>query len=188
MSQLFIPILLGTAREGRQSEKAARYVLSQARQYRQFETELLDVRDFVGAARTTAMIQDRAAQWSDIMKRADGLIIVSPEYNHGYPGELKMMLDQLYKEYNRKPVGICGVSGGMLGGGRMAEMLRVSLIELQMVPIRNAVYFSDIGNLFDETGAIKDPSFTDRLKTVFDELVWYAAALKHARQFNPSLQ
>lgn len=61
------------------------------------------------------------------MTRADGLVIVSPEYNHGYPGEMKLMLDQLYKEYNRKPVGICGVSSGALGGARMVEQLRLIL-------------------------------------------------------------
>lgn len=181
---LFIPIVLGTAREGRRSEKAARYVLEQAKSYGQFETELLDVRDFVGTGKTEAMPEERAGKWQEIMKKADGLIIVSPEYNHGYPGELKLMLDQLYEEYNRKPVAICGVSAGNLGGGRMAEMLRICLIELQMVPIRNAVYFSNIKNLFDDAGAIKDSPFGDRLKTLFDELVWYSRALASARETN----
>ncbi len=181
MENLFIPILLGTAREGRKSENAARYVFEQAGQSGKFQTELLDVRDFVGAGKTGAMAADRAAKWQEIMKRADGLIIVTPEYNHGYPGELKLMLDQLYEEYNKKPVAICGTGGG-LGGGRMMEMLRVSLIELQMVPIRNAVYFSQIGNLFDESGMIKDNAYANRLKTLFDELAWYARALKRARE------
>jgi len=181
MKDLFIPIILGTAREGRQTEHAARYVLEQAGAYGWFQTELLDVRDFVAVGHTLAMGEDKAKKWSDIMTRSDGLIIVAPEYNHGYPGELKMMLDQLYKEYNRKPVAVCGTGGG-LGGGRMVEMLRISLIELQMVPIRNAVYFSNVMNLFDESGAIKDPAYQDRLKTLFDELVWYAGALKSARE------
>ena len=181
MNQLFIPILLGTAREGRQSEKAAKFVLEEAKKYGQFETQLLDVRDFVGVAKTKAMGETKAKEWSEIMKRADGLIIVSPEYNHGYPGELKLMLDHLYDEYNRKPVAICGVSGGDLGGARMVEVLRTSLIELQMVPTRNAVYFGAIQNLFDEQGKIKDQSFAEKLKPMFDELVWYAKALKAAR-------
>lgn len=181
MDQLFIPILLGTAREGRQSEKATKFVLQEAKKYGQFETQLLDVRDFAGPAKTQAMPKEQAEKWSEIMAKADGLIIVSPEYNHGYPGELKLMLDQLYKEYNRKPVGLCGVSGGGLGGARMVEALRTSLIELQLVPLRNAVYFSGIQNLFDDSGDIKDPSFSQKLATMFDELVWYAKALKTAR-------
>lgn len=180
--QLFVPIFLGTAREGRESEKVARFVFRQAKFYGKFETELLDVHDFVGIAKTGAMEEEKSRSWSEIMKRADGLIIVSPEYNHGYPGELKLMLDQLYEEYNRKPVGICGVSAGILGGARMVEQLRLVFIELQMVPIRNAVYFSNVRNLFDEKGEIRDPSYADRLKTFFDELVWYALVLKEGRK------
>lgn len=181
MEKLFIPILLGTAREGRQSEKVANYAFEQTKAYGQFETELLDVRDFVGTAKTKAMPEESAKKWSEIMERADGLIIVAPEYNHGYPGELKLMLDQLYKEYNRKPVGICGVSGGSLGGARMAEVLRILLIELQMVPIRNAVYFSAVQDLFDEKGVIQDLSYGQKFTAMLDELVWYAKALKVAR-------
>lgn len=190
MGNLFIPILLGSGRKGRESEKAARYVLEQAKKYGNFETEFLDVRDFV-VSPLTGRIDDegelvgaalkKSGEWKEIMRRADGLIIVSPEYNHGYPGELKLMLDQLYEEYNRKPVGICGAAGG-LGGGRMVEVLRTALIELQMAPIRMAVYFQNVYNLFDESGKIKDLKYEERLRVFFDELVWYAMALKSARE------
>jgi NAD(P)H-dependent FMN reductase len=102
--------------------------------------------------------------------------------NHGYPGELKMMLDQLYEEYNHKPIGICGV-GGMVGGSRMVEQLRLVAIELQMVPIRNAVYFPMAWSIFDEQGNPKDTQpYEDRLKSFFEELEWYAKALKQARE------
>lgn len=181
MKNLFIPILLGSAREGRQSEKAAVFVYEEAKRYGQFDTELLDVRDFVAECQTAAMPEKKSKEWSKIMKKADGLIIVSPEYNHGYPGELKLMLDEIYEEYNRKPLGICGVSGGRLGGARMAEMLRTTAIELQMVPIRSAVYFSSVQNLFDKKGNIQDESYHARLQGLFDELLWYAEALKTAR-------
>ncbi|MBI1984628.1 MAG: NAD(P)H-dependent oxidoreductase [Candidatus Wildermuthbacteria bacterium] len=181
METIFIPILLGTAREGRQSEKAAKFVLQQAVSYGKFETELLDVRDFVSLAKTERMPENESSRWSKIMTRADGLIIVVPEYNHGYPGELKLMLDQLYKEYNRKPVGVCGVSMGPLGGARMVEALRTSLVELQMVPVRNAVYFSSIQDLFDENGTMKDDSYAKKLLVLFDEVLWYAKALQKAR-------
>lgn len=181
--KLFIPIVLGSGREGRQSEKAARYVFEQAKAYKKFETEFIDVRDYVTLPQTARSgMEVKQLPWQKIMSRADGLIIVSPEYNHGYPGELKLLLDQLYEEYNRKPVAICGASAGMMGGARMVECLRISLIELQMVPIRNAVYFSNISKLFDEKGEIKEESFSDRLKVMFDELVWYAEALKTARE------
>src|SRR3989338_3435833 len=171
---LFIPILLGSGREGRQSEKAANFVLHEAQAYGQFETQLIDARDFALSRTDNTVGSTDAKAFSELIKRADGLIIVAPEYNHGYPGELKLVLDQLYKEYNRKPLGICGVSSGMLGGGRMVEQLRLVAIELQMVPIRNAVYFPMVKNLFDGDGNIKDgDGYRKRLSVFFDELAWY---------------
>ncbi len=179
---LFIPIILGTAREGRRSEAAARFVLAQAQTYGQFETEMFDVRDYAIVPKTERNGKEATdLPWAKVMARADGLIIVAPEYNHGYPGELKFMLDQAYVEYNRKPAAICGVGGG-LGGGRMVEGLRTVLLELQMVPVRNAIYFSNPWNLFDAQGAINDPSYAEKLKIMFDELLWYARALKTARE------
>lgn len=180
---LFIPILLGTARKGRKSEKVAKFVLEEAKQYGQFETELIDARDF-GLSRTDdTKTSQKSKKFSEIMQRADGLIVVSPEYNHGYPGELKMILDQLYKEYKHKPIGICGVSEGNMGGARMVEQLRLVSIELQMVPISTAVYFPNVEDLFDEKGNIKNSDTYDkRFQVFFDELVWYAKALKAARE------
>ena len=182
MEKIYIPILLGTAREGRRSEKVAHYVLDQAKIQGLFEPELFDVKDFVKICRTDDTEKtDEAKRWSEIMQRADGLLIVSPEYNHGYPGELKLMLDQIFDEYDKKPVGMCGVSSGHMGGARMVEALRSVFIALHMVPMQNAVYFSNAKNLFDEQGVIRDASYGDRLKKLFEELAWYANALKTAR-------
>lgn len=178
---MYIPIILGTAREGRRSELAARFVLGQV-QKRGLETEILDVKEcLIGTTNNNGEIP-QAKKLAEKISRADGLIIVSPEYNHGYPGELKVMLDMLYDEYNHKPLGICGVSIGALGGARMVEQLRLVAIELKMVPIREAVYFSKVGELFDASGAVKDTSFEERTKKFLDELVWYAEALKIARE------
>ena len=178
---MFIPVILGTAREGRNSEHAARFVLEQVRAA-SLETELIDVREFEICKTDKTETDPRSKKFSETVKRADGVVIVSPEYNHGYPGELKIMLDEAYKEYRRKPVAICGVSVGGLGGARVVEQLRLVCIELHMVPIRNAVYFSNVAKLFDEKGNILDPSFNDKMKVVIDELTWYAKALKTARE------
>ena len=179
---LFIPIILGSAREGRQSEKAAKFVLEEAKLYGKFETELIDVRDFGLLKTDDTKTSEKAKKFSETIDRADGLIIISPEYNHGYPGELKMTLDQLYKEYKHKPVGICGVSEGRMGGSRAVEQLRLVAIEFQMVPISKAVYFSNIEDVFDEQGNNKYlDSYRKQLKSLFDELEWYAKALKAAK-------
>ena len=166
--RLFIPIILGTAREGRRSENVAKFVLSEAKKYG-FKTELIDVKDYTTSSTQTMkkFIKDKL---SSTIKKSNGLIIVSPEYNHGYPGELKMFLDNFYEEYFYKPLAICGVSKGVLGGARMVEQLRLVSIELHMIPIREAVYFASVTNLFDAKGIIKDNSYQERLRIMFKEL------------------
>ena len=175
-----IPIILGTAREGRQSEKAANYMLAQVQALGKIETELIDVRDYRIAASKEETPATKA--YTEKIAKADGLIVVSPEYNHAYPGELKMMLDIAYQEYARKPVGLCGVSMSPMGGVRVVEQLRGVFAELHMMDIREALYFSSVGKLFDEQGNITDASYGERVKTFLDELVWYTKALKTARE------
>ncbi len=172
-----IPVILGTAREGRESEKAARFVLSEAKKYG-LDSEIIDVRDFTTGVTDRTKTSAKAKKFIEKISKADALIIVSPEYNHGYPGELKILLDSAYEEYFGKPVGICGVSSGGLGGARMTEQLRLVCIELHMLPIREAVYFSGILQLFDSAGKIKDASYSDRLKKFFQELENYAKLLR----------
>lgn len=180
-NELFIPLILATGRKERKSEGVAKFVFEEVKA-RGFESELIDVRTFALSETDNTKTSETAKKFAGVITRADGLIIVSPEYNHGYPGELKMALDQLYEEYNRKPIGICGVSAGVLGGARMVEQLRLVAIEFQMVPIRNAVYFSESYKLFDDEGNLKDAEYYHkRLNAFFDELAWYAKALKKAR-------
>ena len=107
---LYIPIILGTAREGRRSEHAAKFILQEFQKLGDVETELLDVRDYAVKATDNSEKTKEAQRFAEIATRADGFILVVPEYDHGYPGELKMLLDMLYKEYNRKPIGIQGCS------------------------------------------------------------------------------
>jgi NAD(P)H-dependent FMN reductase len=179
---MFIPVILGTARKGRQSEKVANFVLEETKKAG-FDSTLIDVRDFRIDATDKSQVSPQAKKLIPMIEKADAFIIVSPEYNHGYPGELKMMLDMLYQQYARKPVGFCAVSAGGLGGSRVVEQLRQVVVELHMVSIREALYFPVVQDLFDEGGKLKSPdSYKDRLKSFFDELAWYADALKSARK------
>jgi NAD(P)H-dependent FMN reductase len=182
MSSLFIPIIIGTAREGRRSEYAARFVFEELKKREGIETDFVDVRDFRLPATDDSGESEVAKKLSAITARADAFIIVSPEYNHGYPGELKMMLDMSDGEYARKPIAICGVSEGAMGGARMMEQLRSVIIDLKAVPILAAVYFSNVEELFDEHGAIQDESYENRVAKMLDELLWYAKVLKQGRE------
>lgn len=178
MAKLNMPILLGTGRQGRLSEKVANYLLAQAEKYG-FNSEIIDVRDFAGPATIPYWQPDPADDsWRQTMSQAHGLIIVTPEYNHGYPGELKIMLDKLYEEYNHKPVGIAAVSSGPFSGTRVIQALKLIFGELQMVGIFNNLHFGNVAKLFDDSGKIIDDAYDKRAIKMFDEITWYAERLK----------
>ena len=183
---LFIPILLGTPRQGRQSEHAARLVFQQAKKRAGVETELIDVR-------TLPMRLDDAGEqmkdpaFSATVQRCDGLIIVTPEYNHGYPGVLKHALDMNLKEYIHKAVGICAVSAGPFGGTRVIENLLPVMRELGLVMIFEDVNFGNVGKLFGESGNLLDENYVRRVDTFLNELIWMARVLRHGRENIPPL-
>jgi len=177
---MYIPVVLGTAREGRQSEKVARFIYRLA-QNAGLETEIVDIREYrIPATDNTGAIP-HAKRWGEKVVRADALIIVSPEYNHTYPGELKMFLDMLYKEYARKPIALCGVSSGPWGGTRGIQALRLTCIALGMHPILETVYFPFIKECFDGEEKIKDAAFEKSAGSMIRSLIVQAEALISAR-------
>ncbi len=183
MDKLFIPILLGTARDERESEKVAKFVFDQFSKNTKIKTELIDIRNFALSETTPSWVESPIiAEWRETLTKADGLIIVAPEYNHGYPGELKLLIDSALKEYEKKPVAICGVSSSAIGGARMMQHLIPTLSKLGMIPIKDAAYFSVVKELFNQKGKIKNKQKWQKiLKKIFDELLWYAKVLKEGR-------
>jgi NAD(P)H-dependent FMN reductase len=178
---LFLPVILGTPRQGRRSEHVARFVVSQLESMSGVETELIDVRSLsFPTSDEGEAIKDPS--FSAAMTRADGLVIVVPEYNHGYPGLLKHALDTNLKEYIHKPVGLCGVSAGAFGGTRAIENLLPVLRELGLVTIFWDLNFSKAGSVFDPaTGALLEPAYGKRFEKFAKELVWMARVLGHGR-------
>jgi len=145
------------------------------------ETELIDV------ARMRLRIDDAGEAikdpvFSSQMNRADALVLVSPEYNHGYSGLLKHALDSCLKEYVHKAVGIVGVSAGPFGGTRGIEALLPVLRELGLVTIFWDVNFSTVQNVFEGSGALRDQAYLPRIEKFLKELVWMARTLRHGRE------
>ncbi len=138
---LYLPVILGTARKGRRSEAAARFIFEQTKARAGVETEFVDVAK-IPMRLDDAGEQMKDAAFAEMVRRADGLILVVPEYNHGYPGLLKHALDMNLEEYVHKAVGICGVSAGPFGGARMIENLLPVLRELGLVAIFTDVNFA----------------------------------------------
>src|SRR6202044_1293524 len=94
--------------------------------------------------------------WVDAVKNADGLVIITPEYNHGYPGILKSILDVLLKEYIHKAVALVGVSAGPFGGSRAIEAMIPMVRELGLVVTFTDLNFATVQDQFDEQGHIRD--------------------------------
>jgi len=181
---LFVPVILGTPRQGRMSEHAAELMRSEIEKRPGVLTELIDVGklaipvDDAGEA-----VKD--PELSELMNRADGLVIVAPEYNHGYPGLLKHVLDTNLQEYVHKAVGIVGVSAGVFGGARVIQNLIPVLRELGLVTIFWDVNFTTVQSRFDEAGRLTDESFLPRIEKFLDELFWMAETLRHGRSHLP---
>ena len=177
---LFIPVILGTPRRGRMSEHAAKLMHTEIAKRPGVTTELIDV------AKLLIPIDDagesaKDAMFSEKMSFADALVIVAPEYNHGYPGLLKHVLDTNLKEYIHKAVGIVGVSAGVFGGARVIQNLIPVMRELGLVTIFWDVNFTTVQTRFDESGVLVDESFLPRIAKFLDELVWMAETLRYGR-------
>jgi NAD(P)H-dependent FMN reductase len=166
------------------SEHAAALMTSRLEERPGVVTELVDVR-------ALSIPTDDAGEavkhpgFSETMNRADALVIVAPEYNHGYPGLLKHVLDTNLKEYIHKAVGIVGVSTGVFGGARVIQNLIPVLRELGLVTIFWDVNFTTVQSRFDDSGRLVDEAFLPRVDKFLDELIWMAETLRHGRSHVP---
>lgn len=194
-----IKVIIGSTRQGRFSEKPAQWIFEEAKKLEGVEVELLDLRDyempFFDSPMPPSMAKGQYSneivkKWAEKINDGDAFIIVPPEYNHGYSAVLKNALDVLYPEWNRKPVGF--VSYGSALGARSVEQLRQVAVELQMAPIRNAIHIpTDIfmaammgegpqgSEMFEP---IRKNPMGDPVEVFFNDLLWWAKALKTARE------
>jgi NAD(P)H-dependent FMN reductase len=177
-----IPIIAGSTRRDRQSIKVARYMLEQLRARTGVTTELLDLLEY-----NFPMMEERLhhrddppprlQEFADKIARADSFVIVTPEYNNGYPGVLKNALDYLLPEYERKPVGIVTVSAGGFGGINCLAQLRLVMLGAGAVPIPENLAVSRVRDSFTDDGQPADASFAKRAGGFIDELLWFTEAI-----------
>ncbi|HEX5022386.1 MAG TPA: NAD(P)H-dependent oxidoreductase [Candidatus Binatia bacterium] len=178
---LSIPVILGTTRKGRMSAHAARFMLRQIEKRQGIATELIDLSELpMPIDDAGEEIKDGA--FSNKMALADALVIVTPEYNHSFPGLLKHVLDSCLKEYIHKAAGIVGVSAGPFGGVRAIQDFLPVIRELGLVNIFWDVNFGNVASVFDETGKLLDQAFIKRADKFLDELVWMAKTLRYGRE------
>jgi NAD(P)H-dependent FMN reductase len=187
VTKLFIPVLLGTNRKERISIYPAKWLVGEMQKRDDIETVLFDVAEFALPQDDYGQgLKDQFPEWRDAIIRADGLVIVSPEYNHGYPGSLKAVLDLLLREYVHKAVALVGVSAGPWGGTRGIEAMVPMVRELGLAVTFADLNFPKVQNTFDAGGKLLDPAFEKRASGFLDELVWMSTTLKWGRENVPS--
>lgn len=194
-----IKVIVGSTRQNRFSEKPAQWIFEEAEKMEGVEVEMLDLRDypmpFFDEPTSPSMLGGKYSnevvkKWAEKITDGDAFIVITPEYNHGYSAVLKNAFDVIYPEWNKKPIGF--VSYGSALGARAVEQLRQVAIELQMAPIRNAIHIpfdiflaammgkGPVGN--EMFKPISDNPMGDKLKIFFDDILWWAKALKKARE------
>lgn len=184
-------VILGSTRDGRKGEEVARWFMDQITgKYPDLNFELIDLKeielplyhDSVNPGSSNKKYKDQKVQdWSKKVDESDAYIIITPEYNHGYPAPLKNALDSLYLEWNNKPVGFVSY-GGIAGGSRAVEQLRQVAVELEMAPVQQGIHIPYIRNAFDEKGQIKDPVIENSIKKMINQLSIWGKGFKNIRE------
>ena len=188
-----LAVILGSTREGRHSERLAKWIAGQAKDT-ETEVELVDLRDypmpFFNEPRSPRYNFERhidavAQKWLAKINAADAYIFVTPEYNHSIPGVLKNALDYVTWEMVRKPATI--VSHGTVGGARATMHLKEILSESRAIVIPSQLAVADMSEKIDEHGGLGEAELraehglTERLTHILGELKWYSDALAAAR-------
>lgn len=183
-----ILVILGSTRDGRVGEQVARWLMRKLEDRPEADFELVDLRDYplpIYAGPSGDGPDPAVRRWVDKVAAADGYVVVTPEYNHGYPAPLKGALDHAYREWNRKPVAFVSY-GGHAAGYRAVEQLRLVAVELQMVPIREQVGIQSPWAAFDRDGELPRPGADEAVRQMIDDLLWWARALRRARAADPA--
>ncbi|MFI5240439.1 MAG: NADPH-dependent FMN reductase [Candidatus Saccharimonadia bacterium] len=177
---LFIPILVGTTRSERQTIHVARVVEEVGREIPEIEVELVDPINYIFPEDGNDP-SGKDPRYSALSARADGFMIVTPEYNHSFPGSLKRMLDSELENYIHKPAGFISLSSGQWGGVRAIEALVPSVREMGMVTSFSDVNFPKVASLFDANARLTNDHYRDYVRGAFTELIWLASVMKWGR-------
>lgn len=188
-----ITVILGSIRGVRRGRRVAKWLMHELSKFKGSEFELLDLKEyplpFYDEADSPEGLEGNytnklAKKWAAKIGEADAYILITPEYNRGTSAVLKNALDWVYYEWNRKPVAFVSYSPNAAGGIRAVEQLKQTVGELQMAPVHTAIHISYVLDTIDEGGNLLKGHYNERLANLIDELLWWANALKTAREKN----
>ena len=180
--KLRLAVIIASTREGRIGGTPGRWFAGQVESHSDYDLDLIDLAEL---SLNPVLGGERGPSELDFARRmgdADAFVVVTPEYNHGYPASIKQAIDLLKPEWVAKPVGFVSY-GGISGGLRAVEQLRQVFAELHAVTVRDVVSFHNVWEKFDANGVPNDvKAVTLAAKLLLDELAWWAVALKNAKE------
>jgi NAD(P)H-dependent FMN reductase len=189
-----LQVIVGSTRPTRAAERVFPWVVLEAQRHGAFDVELLDLRDWqlpffqehlgtIGNLSDPTYSDPTVKAWNKKIAEGDAYLIVTAEYNHSVPGQLKNAIDNLFVSFalRNKPIGFVGYSGGIAAGTRAVEHLALIVIEAEAVPLRNSVLIPFVTNAFGEDGEPADPATGIALSITLDDLEWWSNILSRAR-------
>jgi NAD(P)H-dependent FMN reductase len=187
-NRLQVAVIIGSTREGRVGPTVANWFVQQAGQRDDMAIDVIDLAE----TPVPAVLHSPAPETGELLaavtprlEAADAFVVVTPEYNKSFPGGLKNLIDWHFTQWTAKPVGFVSY-GGMSGGLRAVEQLRLVFGEMHATTIRDTVSFHGVWDLFGPDGLPKDPTGCDTAaKTMLDQLAWWAHALRDAKAVRP---
>ena len=188
-----LQVIVGSTRPSRAADKVVRWVTSQAL-HEAFDTEVIDLRDWplpmfgehagsIGNPNDPSYSDPAGRQWNRKIAEADAYLVITPEYNHSVPGELKNAIDSVFLSFafRNKPMAMVGYSGGIGGGIRAIEHLTQIAVKVEAAPLRSTVILPFVDKAFTEDGEAADAATDVSLQILLEDLAWWAAALRSAR-------
>jgi NAD(P)H-dependent FMN reductase len=178
---LNIIVIAGTSRQQRKSIHAAKLVASIGGTINGVTINFVDPNE-LNLPGDGNDPEGKDPRYTKLTEEADAFFIVTPEYNHSFPGSLKRVLDSELANYVHKPVALAGASSGMWGGVRAVEALVNTVREMGMVVTFTDVYFPKVQDKFDDDGNLLDEFYNESIKKAYEELIWMAKTLKYGRE------
>lgn len=171
-----IIIFSGTARKDNYTQYVAQFVKNQLETISKHQVEIVSP-DSIGLKVEDETNKSNYSLLTKKITDADGFVIVAPEYNHSFPGSLKLLLDLHFNEYYRKPVMLVGVSAGPFGGTRVVEQLVTVTKAYGMVHLKSDFLVSNVAQEIVDGTVADVEKWASRLSPVVDELNWYLEKL-----------
>lgn len=180
--QIKIAVLNGSVRMGRKSPTVAEYLVQQLKEKDHLAVTYLDLAEY-----NLPIMHERrgihpnlppmAEKLGAQLEEADAIIVVTPEYNGGYPGVLKNALDYYYDEITKKPVGVVSVSAGRQGGIQAWQALTGLFLKIGSFVAPPRLHVAEVAEVFNDEGEVVNDHFVKSSKLYLKNYLWFVAAI-----------